>query len=202
MIKRHQSLALNKWVHFQYRLLVGLYSSGSCISSCDSFWEVELSYSLSISRCKRGEVQKQPFIFQENTSNHLIHGQDMWCWYNLLLIASYLPNLANTSVTAWFMAKSMSPRPRQKCGKTIKTFFNVLLNFSKDYKKQKQHNKQLKTDFFKKTQQHEWKFLCHVRGTGCSVFLQKRKQSIYQVTLRASATYNTAQTNAGMYCTR
>lgn len=121
-----------------------------------------------------GRISEQPLIFQDKSSNHLIQGQDTWHWYNLRNIGSYLPNLAYTSVTAWFMAKSMSPRPRQKCGKTISTFFNVLLNFSKDYKKQKWHNKQLKPDFFKETQQHEWSSLsCQRNWMFCVLTMEK-----------------------------
>ena len=163
-----------------------VYSSetvGSCIRNYDSFREAELSYSLSTWWCERGEFQKQALIFENNTSNCLIQGRDMWHWYNLLLIGSYLPNLAYTSVTAWFTAKSMSPRPRQKCGKIISTFFNVLLNFSKDCKKQKQCNKQLKPDFFKKTTWAKSFLSCQRNGvfyvltTGKTEYLSSYAQS-------------------------
>lgn len=55
-IKRHQSLTLNKWVHFQCRLLVGPQSCGSTIRSYDSFRESELSYFSSIWWSKRWKI--------------------------------------------------------------------------------------------------------------------------------------------------
>lgn len=145
-IKRHQSLTMNKWVHFQCRLLVGPQSSGSTIRSCDSFRESELSYFSSIWWSKRWKIYYFSELILPNIS-YKVRTCDTAITFSYWL---YLPNLAYTSVTAWFMAKSMSPRPKQKCGRTSSTFFNVLLNFSKDCKKQKQH-KMFKPDLFKKT---------------------------------------------------
>lgn len=55
----------------------------------------------------------------------------------------YIPKRAYTSVTAWFMAMSISPRPRQKWGNTSRTFFSPSLNTSKDWPHKKSYLKHL-----------------------------------------------------------
>lgn len=39
----------------------------------------------------------------------------------------YLPNLSKASAIAWFFTMSMSPRPKQKCGKIKNTDFRISL---------------------------------------------------------------------------
>jgi len=43
------------------------------------------------------------------------------------------PKRAYTSITAWFIAMSMSPRPKQKWGKTSRAFFSTWLHLYRAY---------------------------------------------------------------------
>lgn len=70
----------------------------------------------------------------------------------------YIPKRAYTSVTAWFMAMSISPRPRQKWGNTSRTFFSPSLNTSKDWP----HKKKL-------PQTSKYKNISH----NCNIFSKK-----------------------------
>lgn len=82
----------------------------------------------------------------------------------------YIPKRAYTSVTAWFMAMSISPRPRQKWGNTSRTFFSPSLNTSKDWPHKNTH---IHIEF-KLPQTSKYKNISH----NCNIFSKKNLKCI------------------------